>query len=123
VRSERSKRLSNSSEAEAKILDKTLKDPKGVGYLRVTTDSLVSPKPCFLLSVSLVSSAVGVSTAVIRDGHNTDAEAVVDLAALASDNDSRTYDPPFFFKKGLYVDIGSNVTAVLVRYSTDQKKK
>lgn len=104
-------------------MNKKLKDDKGVGYSRVVADSLVSPEPCFLISVSLVSSAVGVSTAVIRNGHNTDAEAVIDLAALASAVDDRHYNPPMPFTKGLYIDVGSNVTSVLVQYSTPSKEK
>lgn len=86
------------------------------GYSRVTADSLICPEPCFLLSVCLVADAVGAATAVIRDGHNTGGEAVIDLAAVTSNKDSRHFSTPLLFKKGLFVDVGSNVTSVLVQY-------
>lgn len=104
-------------------MEKRLQDSRGVGRRRITADSLVSPKPCFVFSVSLVADAVGAATAVIRDGHNTGAEAVIDLAALTSSVDDRNYDPPFYFEKGLYVDVGSNVTSLLIRYAPDRKEK
>lgn len=99
-----------------------LKDLKGVGCSRVTADSLICPEPCFLVSVSMVASPAGAATAIIRDGHNTDAEAVIDLAAIASYNDTRHYAYPIFFKRGLYVDVGLNVTSVLVQFSPHPKK-
>lgn len=96
---------------------------KKYGYMRVTADSLICPEPCFLVSVCLVANATGASTAVIRDGHNTGGEAVIDLAALTSSKDNRSYNPPLFFKKGLYVDVGSNVTSVLVQYLPYHKEE
>lgn len=97
-------------------MEKTKDRSKLVSSVRVTADSLISPEPCFVLSAELVSSAAGVSTAALRDGHNTDADILVDLAALASAADPRSWTPPIYFQKGLFVDIGANVTAVLVRY-------
>ena len=94
---------------------------KKVGWMRVTADSLISPEPCFLLSVCLVADTVGAATAVIRDGHNTSGEAVINLAALTSSKDDRYYGNPLFFKTGLYVDVGSNVTSVLVQWLPHRK--
>lgn len=89
---------------------------KELEYERVTIDGRVSNKPTFLYSVALVASTGGAATAVIRDGHDTSADAAIDLAALTSSYDFRKFDPPLYLKKGLYVDVGSNVTAVLVHY-------
>ena len=97
-------------------MDKYLIFSKAVGYARLTADSLVSQGPCFLISADLIASAVGAATAVIRDGNDANSEAVVDLTAVTSYSDSRTFDPPIFLKRGLFVDVGSNVAAVLVRY-------
>ncbi|MBS3920022.1 MAG: hypothetical protein KG012_14180 [Deltaproteobacteria bacterium] len=97
-------------------MENLLLKSKGVAYRRITGDSLVSPSPCFLFSVELVANAVGAATAVLRDGSDANAEAVIDLAALTSSVDIRGYNPPLFFKRGLFVDVKSNVTAVLLRY-------
>jgi hypothetical protein len=83
---------------------------------RTAVDLLVHGRPCFLYAAQLAAGTGGAATAVIRDGHDTGAEAVMDLAALTSSNDSRNFDPPIYLKKGLYIDVGSNVTSVLVHY-------
>ncbi len=95
---------------------------KDTEYDRVVADKKVCNRPCFLYAAHLVAGAGGAATAVIRDGHDTGGEAVVDLAALTSSNDPRRFDPPIFFKKGLYVDIGSNVTSVLVHFMPAREK-
>jgi hypothetical protein len=89
----------------------------------VAADKRVYHGPCFLYAAQLVSNTSGASTAVIRDGQNTDAEVVVDLAALTSSNDPRRWDPPIYLKKGLFVDVGTNVTSVLVHYRPAKGKK
>lgn len=87
-----------------------------VSYERVTADQVVCPTPCLLYMAHLAGGSGGASTAVIRDGHSTSADAVIDLAAPASGMDFVSFDPPILLKKGLYVDVGSNVTSVLVQY-------
>jgi hypothetical protein len=89
----------------------------------VAADKKVCNRPCYLYAAQLVSNTSGASTAVIRDGHDTSGEVVVDLAALTSSNDPRRWDPPIYFKKGLFVDIGTNVTSVLVHYLPERPKK
>ena len=79
---------------------------------RAVADLLVTRKPCFLFSVTLTGGTGGVSTAVIRDGHTDTGDIVVDLAAITSDKDHRNYLWPKYFKKGLFVDVGSNITSV-----------
>lgn len=82
----------------------------------VTADKRVCNGPCFLYAAQMVGGTGGASTAVIRDGHDTGGDARIDLAAATSSNDPRNFDPPLYFKKGLFVDVGSNVTSVLVQF-------
>lgn len=96
---------------------------KALEYDRATADKKISNRPVFLYAAHLVASSVGAATAIIRDGHDTNGEAVVDLAALTSSVDPRKFDPPIYLKKGLYVDIGSNVTSVLVHFLHAKEKK
>jgi len=95
---------------------------KDLEYDRTVVDKRVSNRPCFLYAAHLVATTGGAATAVIRDGHDTSGEAVVDLAALTSSCDPREFDPPIYLKKGLYVDVGSNVTAVLVHFLPAREK-
>jgi hypothetical protein len=89
---------------------------KDIGHDLVTADKKVSNRPCFLYSVCLVAGTGGAATAVIRDGHETSSEPVLDLAALTSSNDSRKFDPPLYLKKGMFIDVYSNVTSVFVHF-------
>lgn len=82
----------------------------------VTADKKVSNRPCFLYGCSLVAGTGGAATAVIRDGHETTSEGVIDLAALTSSYDTRKFDPPLYLKRGMFVDVGSNVTSVFVHF-------
>jgi hypothetical protein len=90
---------------------------------RLTTDGEAYQHGAFLYAAHLTASTVGVATAVIRDGHNTDGEIKVDLAALTSSKDNRNFDPPIYFKKGIYVDVGDNVTSVIVHFLPAKEKK
>ena len=95
---------------------------KEIEYDRTAVDKKVCNRPCFLYAAHLVATTGGAATTVIRDGHDTGGETVVDLAALTSSNDPRKFDPPIFLKKGLYIDVGSNVTSVLVHYMVARNK-
>jgi hypothetical protein len=90
---------------------------------RITADKKITGRPCFLYAAHLTASAVGAATAVVRDGTETAAEAVINLAALTSSFDTRNFDPPIYLKKGLYVDVGDNVTSVLVHFLPLREKK
>ena len=96
---------------------------KKLEHDRTAVDKKVCNRPCFLYAAHLVAGSGGAATAVIRDGHDTGGETVVDLAALTSSNDPRKFDPPIYFKKGLYVDVGSNVTSVLVHFMPSRDKR
>lgn len=83
---------------------------------RITADGQAFPRAAFLYAAHLTASTGGAATAVIRDGHATTADAKIDLAALTSSKDNRNFDPPIYFKKGIYVDVGENVTSVIVNF-------
>lgn len=89
----------------------------------VTADEKVSGRPCFLYAAHLAAGTGGAATAIIRDGTETAADAVITLAALTSSFDVRNFDPPIYFKKGIHVDVGNNVTSVLVVYMPVRKEK
>jgi len=91
-------------------------DPKRVGWKWCTVDQLVSPGPCFLLGIMLTASSAGAATATIRNGHNTGGEIVCVVGASASWTVTFPPQSPIYLDKGLFVDVGSNVTGVLVMY-------
>lgn len=87
-----------------------------VKTVRVSTDQRLSEQFCFLVSAHLVADAVGAATAVIYNGYQTDPEKVIDLGCPVSGNDSFSPCLPVPCPKGLYVDVGSNVTSVVISY-------
>jgi hypothetical protein len=89
---------------------------KTVRTERIAADRVVNPGPCYLFSVALVATSAGVSTASIYDGHGTGGERKVDLSAYADGVDPRAWYPPLVFNQALYVDVGSNVSSVILQF-------
>jgi hypothetical protein len=89
---------------------------KTVRTERMAADRYVNPGPCYLFSATLVSTSAGVSTASIYDGAGTGGERKVDLSAYADGSDPRSWYPPLVFNQGLYIDVGSNVSSVVVQF-------
>lgn len=96
---------------------------KQLEHERATTDKKAYNRSCFLHAAHLTAATGGVATAVIRDGHDSGGEIKVDLAALTSSKDNRNFDPPLYFKKGLFIDVGDNVTSVIVHFCPEKEKQ
>jgi hypothetical protein len=92
-----------------------------VSFVRTSADRLVTHAEGFLISAHLSSDGVGVATAVIYDGDNTQGDIIRDLAAMQGGNDN--FCPPVAipFNKGLYIDVGSNVASVTVVFILRRK--
>lgn len=89
--------------------------------IHITKSQVVSPSPVMLSYVVLTSDGGGVADITIYDGESSNDDKLVTLKA-ASDGTSRLrfgYD--LVTRKGLYIEIGSNVEGVLVIYSTNQE--
>lgn len=89
---------------------------KNIEHQETAVDTKVCNGPCFLFAAHLTAGAGGVATAIVRDGHDTGGETKINLAALQSASDNRSFNPPLYFKKGLYLDVGANVTSLLVQF-------
>jgi hypothetical protein len=89
---------------------------------RMTADGQAYGKPAFLYAAHLTANTSGAATATIKDGHSTAGEVKVDLAALTSSKDNRNFDPPIYCKRGIYVDVGENVTSVIVHFLPTKDK-
>jgi len=97
-------------------MEEFLKWIKECSHMRVTADTLINPGPAYVIAVHLVAAAGGAATALIYNGHGTGGEAKIDLSAPPSSSDPRLFWPPLYFDKGIYIDVGSNVTSVLIQY-------
>jgi hypothetical protein len=94
---------------------------KETDFDRTDADKKICNGPAYLYAAHLTATAGGAATAVIRDGQDTSGEIKLDLAALTSSKDNRNFDPPVYFKKGIYIDVGDHVTSVIVHFLRFEK--
>ena len=90
----------------------------GTLYQRVTSDQLVSRTPIWIYSLVITSNGTAEADATIYDGESTSGDAVLTLYTVDESMAQLVFPEPLYLHKGLYVDIGSNVTEVLVQYVT-----
>jgi hypothetical protein len=91
---------------------------KNVQWAYVTADRLLAAKPCWLHFAYLVVSASTTDSA-LYDGTDTGGAKIVDLKSAVVTNHEFSPPKPLFCQKGLYVDVGSNVSGIFVLYEMD----
>lgn len=87
---------------------------KSFSFIRLTESGRVSNFPGFIVSAHMVGGSGGAATASLRDGHHASSEVKIDFSAGASGVDARTFVPPVWFDRGVYLTLGSNVTSIFV---------
>lgn len=90
-------------------------DSQDYAWEYVTVDSLVCKGPCELVYVCLVPSGATTNSA-IYDGLDTHGKKIIDLPAAAVTFAEFAPAVPLYCAQGLYVDVGSSVTGILVQY-------
>ena len=83
---------------------------------RVTADRELSSRAAYVFSVTISSNGSGESDAVLRDGVDATGEIVLDLYCADEEQGQLNFDPPIFFRKGIFVDYGTNVESVVVQF-------
>lgn len=83
---------------------------------RVIADGVVSNTPSLIYSLTITSDSGGAGTATVYDGSSPKADQKVDISTIDDDTRHHNYFPPMYFRRGIYVDLGSNITSVVVRY-------
>lgn len=81
----------------------------------VTADRVLSTGPCELVSAHLVVSAASTDTH-LYDGKDTRGDKIVTLEAAAATGHPFKPRVPVYCRRGLYVDVGTNVTGVFVQW-------
>jgi hypothetical protein len=90
-------------------------DSRSVSRQWVTADALLAEKECELLFGYLVPSAANADVS-LYDGENTTGSLIATLKAAAVSGHPFEPPVPVYCRKGLYVDVGSNVTGILVMW-------
>lgn len=82
----------------------------------MTADGVVCNEPGFLGSIVLTPSSSGAATALLYNGFSTSDELLMPLSTITSYSKDISLITPIPFTKGLYVDIGSNVTGLFLQF-------
>lgn len=91
-------------------------EEKGISWLTVTADTLVSTKPVWFYGAIILTSVTG-GDATIYNGHDAAAgRKWARLEGIANESRPVIFPKPFLFDRGLYIDVGSDVTEVTVGF-------
>jgi len=86
----------------------------------VAADQLLSHGPCELISAYLVVSAASTDTH-LYDGDNTRGDKIATLESAVATGHPFKPPVPVYCRRGLYVDIGSNVTGLFIQWRELEK--
>lgn len=89
-------------------------------HLPLTADQLVSKVPTFVKHVCLTAGTGGAATALVYNGVDVSGELKIALSAIASTHFEDTYETPICFDKGIYIDVGSNVTLFTIQFREER---
>jgi hypothetical protein len=90
-------------------------DSRQISRQWVTADALLAEKECELVYAYLTPSTANADVS-LYDGENTSGDLVATLKEAAVSGHEFQPPVPIHCRKGLYVDVGSNVTGVLVMW-------
>jgi len=88
---------------------------KEFSWAWVTADGLLSHGPCELVSAYLVPSAATTDT-VLYNGENDQGDPIITLKAATVRIMPFNPKEPVYCRRGLYVDVGSNVSGIFVQW-------
>jgi len=81
----------------------------------VTADKIVARGKCEISRITVVPSAATTNSAVY-DGLDTNGKKIIDLPCAVTTVKSLPLTPPVRCEQGIYVDVGTSVTGILVQY-------
>lgn len=89
-------------------------DSRGIGWTRLTQDQAVAHGPCLLYGLVLLTSVTG-GDVTVYDGVDSGAGRRI-LRAEGTADESRPvlFPVPLHCDGGIYVDVGTSVTEVLI---------
>jgi len=90
--------------------------PEYVGWTLVTEDTVVVNGPVEFHGVIVRASAIGTADAAVLDGVNALGRPYITYVAPVNRTIPFLEEEPALFLTGIFVDVGSNVAGVLVRY-------
>jgi len=90
-------------------------------YQRITVDQVISTSPVKIYALIITSDGNGDADAGVYDGESTSDNKIVTLYTVDESLASIIFAEPLETQRGLFIDIGSNVTEVLVQYTSERE--
>ena len=90
-------------------------DSKEYSWAYATKDQVLSIRACELIYAYLIVSAASTDSA-LYNGQNTSGTKIVDLKCAVVTGHPFKPKEPIYCSKGLFVDVGTNVTGVFVQW-------
>lgn len=87
---------------------------RGTGFTRLIADGVVNEGPSLLFGLHVEASTAGGDVSVY-EGNDKDSGRLIGIFKdNANNHEPKNFIPPIYCDRGIYIDIGSNVTAVTV---------
>jgi hypothetical protein len=90
-------------------------ESKAYSWAWVTEDRKLTDRECELISAHLVVSAASTDSA-LYNGPDANGDKIIALEAAAATLKSFNPRVPIYCNKGLFVDVGTSVTGILVQW-------
>ena len=91
--------------------------PPSCGWRTCTVDTLLTTRPCILHGVLLIASVAGGDVTMYEGQDTSSGRQIAQIKALATATVPVNWNPGLLCERGLYVDVGSNVTEVHVYFT------
>lgn len=86
------------------------------GWENVSADTVISTGPCLLTGVTLLVSTTGGEVTLYDGADALAGRKIARFEGIADQSTPIQFSPPLLCQQGLYVDVGSNVTEVLIAF-------
>ena len=87
-----------------------------------TADGVISKRPGWLHYAAVIPTGATTNT-YLYDGQNTTGDKIIPLQAAAATLTPFAPAKPIYFKKGLYLDVGTDVSGVFVQWEEETEEK
>lgn len=91
----------------------------GVGFTRITSDQIITEGTSLFFGVSIEASADGGDVSVYEGLDSSSGRLIGTFKELANVHTPQVFPYPIACDRGIYVDIGTSVTAVTVFWLPD----
>ncbi len=88
--------------------------------VRATETARLWKTPCFVHHAQITAALGGSGSATIFDGDTEDGEPILDLITPTASMGQATFKKPVYFKHGVFVEIGANVTSVFLQIDPEK---